>query len=278
MIASCCRHAFVGGAVAGGPPPLARCVAAVSKWTVWRAAGRSGSPTSCGAGRSSGCCTTELIEADDILFGRAWDPNAGKASYAYSLRANDSRFYVSVDAAYPDEAARLRKILGDRAVVTLGGVGRLGRLDDGEPHFGAAGIQQNAGTTSTNTCTVGFTVRRNADGVRGAMTAGHCYGNGVHLYSGPQYYGYTWGKYNFPAYDISASVSTETANVIHVVRVAPRPTVIGDIWPTSAISSASTAWSPRRNLQRAGDASVNSYFCDQCGCTGGHVGESRATR
>jgi hypothetical protein len=216
---------------------------------------------------------SELIEADEILFGRGWDPSAGKASYAYSLRAGDSRFYVSVDAAYPDEAATLQKILGARAVVTVGGIARAGRLDDGEPHYGGSGIQQNAGSSSTNTCTAGFTVRRNADGGRGATTAGHCFGNGAYVYSGPQYFGYTWGKYNFPAYDIIGIRSgTETyTNVIHVDPCCPStrwvvgydPADIGDLVCLTGMVTRAVC-----NVQVT---STNGYFCDQYGCTGGLI-------
>jgi hypothetical protein len=261
-------------APAAPPAPPSSCVAAVSTVDSF-AQGKQRIADELRRGSFVPGCRTaaELIEADDILFGRSWDPYAGKASYAYSLRAGDSRFHVSVDAAYPDEAVALQKMLGDRAVVTLGGVGRAGRLDDGEPHYGGSGIQQNAGTTSTNICTAGFTVRRNADGGRGAVTAGHCFGNGVYVYSGPQYFGYTWGKYNFPAYDIIGIRSgTETyTNVIHVDPCCPTTrTVVGydpaDIGDLVCLTGMVT-----RAICGVQVTSTNGYFCDQYGCTGGLI-------
>lgn len=208
-----------------------------------------------------------LIEADDLLFARA----VAKGSYSYSLWASDSRFHVSAETA--EDAAALRKALGDNAVVTVGGMSRAGRLDDGEPHFGGAGIQQNAGSASTNTCTSGFTVRRNVDGGRGAMTAGHCYGGGVYVYSGPRYYGYTWGKVNFPAYDILGIRSgTETyTNRIHVDPCCPSsryvvgrdPADVGDLVCMSGMVTKAIC-----NVQVT---STNGYFCDHYGCTGGLI-------
>jgi hypothetical protein len=208
-----------------------------------------------------------LIEADDLLYSRS----LVKGEYSYSLWATDSRFHIS--AASADDAAVLQKALGDRAVVTAGAMGRAGRNDDGEPHFGGSGIQQNAGSTSTNTCTSGFTVRRNADGGRGAMTAGHCYGNGIYAYSGPQYYGYTWGKFNYPAYDIIGvrSGSETYDNVIHVDPCCPNNRyVVGydvaDVGDLACLSGMVT-----KAVCGVQVTSTNGYFCDQDGCTGGLI-------
>ncbi len=210
---------------------------------------------------------TSLIEADDLLYSRS----LVKGGYSYSLWATDSRFHIS--AASADDAVVLQKALGDRAVVSAGAMGRAGRMDDGEPHFGGSGIQQNAGSTSTNTCTSGFTVRRNADGGRGAMTAGHCYGNGIYAYSGPQYYGYTWGKFNYPAYDIIGlrSGSETYDNVIHVDPCCPNNRyVVGydvaDVGDLACLSGMVT-----KAVCGVQVTSTNGYFCDQDGCTGGLI-------
>jgi hypothetical protein len=206
-----------------------------------------------------------LIEADDLLFSRS----LVKGNYAYSLWAGDSKLHVTAESAA--DAAVIQKALGDRVVVTVGGMSRAGRLDDGEPHFGGSGIQQNAGNTSTNTCTSGFTVRRNADGGTGAITAGHCYGNGIYAYSGPQYYGYTWGKVSFPAYDILGirSGSETYDNVIHVDPCCPSnryvvgydPAEVGDLVCLSGMIT--------KALCGVQVTSTNGYCCDSNGCTGG---------
>lgn len=222
----------------------------------------------------TGCHSgASLINADNVLTSRSWHADATKASFTYSLWASDSRFHISFDQRYPEAAGALSDRLGDRAVVALGLTARSGRLNDGEPHFGGAGIQEDPGSMYTNDCTSGFTVRRNANGERGAITAGHCYDNGSYINSGPQFYGYTFGRVHFPDYDIiGIRHSVETYdNVIHTDPCCPSqrdvigydPAVIGDQICMSGMVS--------RAICGIYVTSVNSYFCDVLGCTGGLI-------
>ncbi len=217
---------------------------------------------------------TSLIAADDLLYSRTWHPQAAQASFSFSLHAEDSRFHVSFDAAYPEAAAALQAALGDRAVVSVAQTGRTGRLNDGEPHFGGAGVRNGySSSLYSNTCTSGFTVRRNADGQRGAFSAGHCFANGDLIYSSTQYTGEAWGEYNFPAYDMIGirSWSETYANVIHTDNCCPvkrdvigrDPAVIGDLVCFSGMVS--------KALCSIQVTSVNGFFCDQYGCTGGLI-------
>lgn len=175
-----------------------------------------------------------LIAADNLIFGRAWHPDAAKASFNYGLDPADSTFHVSFDARYPAAAQALRRALGDRVAVQLGSY-RIptGRLDDGEPHYGGAGIRVGSGSTSNNTCTSGFMVRRNSDGRKGMAAAAHCFENNQSIYSGPQFYGVTADE-NVNNYDVIGIYSTtETyAPVIHVDPCSPcTRTVVNDITP-----------------------------------------------
>lgn len=61
------------------------------------------------------------------------------------------------------------------------------RENDGEPHYGAANLEN---LTIGAECTSGFVVKR--QGILGAVTAGkgHCFGAlGEAIYSGVEYYG-----------------------------------------------------------------------------------------
>lgn len=163
-----------------------------------------------------GCFSGErLAAADDLLFARAWHPDAAQAVYSYALRAADSRYHVSFDPRFPAAAQALQEALGEVAVVTLQDAARTGRLNDGEPHFGGAGVR--AGSGATNTCSTGFVVRRNSDGLRGGTTAAHCFSNGQKIYSSTQYWGTASGEVNYPAYDLAlvASSAETYDNVVH---------------------------------------------------------------
>jgi hypothetical protein len=222
-----------------------------------------------------GChSAASLIAADDVLFSRTWHPQAARASFSFSLHANDSRFHVSFDTRFAEAAAALQAALGDRAVVTVAETGRTGRLNDGEPHFGGAGIRNGYHSSLySNTCTSGFTVRRNADGQRGAFSAGHCFANGNLIHSSSQLYGEAWGKFNFPAYDMIGikSWSETYDNVIHTDSCCPvkrdvigrDPAVVGDLVCFSGMVT--------RALCSIQVTAINGYFCDQYGCTGGLI-------
>jgi hypothetical protein len=223
----------------------------------------------------AGCHSgASLIAADDVLFSRAWHPQAAQASFSFSLHATDSRFHISFDPSYHEAAAALQAALGDRAVVTVAETVRTGRLNDGKPHFGGAGVRNGYNSSLySNTCTTGFTVRRNADNQRGAFSAGHCFANGNQIYSSSHYHGEAWGEYNFPQYDMigTRSWSETYDNVIHTDSCCPvkrdvigrDPAVVGDLVCFSGMTT--------RALCSIQVTSINGYFCDQYGCTGGLI-------
>lgn len=97
---------------------------------------------------------------------------------------------------------RLKKRFGGAIDVEWGRPSRTGRLDDGQPHFGGAGI----GEGGLNFCTSGFVAVKN--GFRGAVTAGHCYAFGgapesnLWVTSGPKTYGITGVAAAYPLYDM----------------------------------------------------------------------------
>ncbi len=222
-----------------------------------------------------GCFTADqLIAAETVLRQRSWHPDAAAASYAYALRADDSRFHVTFDDRFPAAAEALATVLGDRAVVELGEVARSGRLNDGEPHYGGAGIRKGYNSSlSSNTCTSGFTVRRKSDGRRGVTTAGHCFSNGDSIYSSTQFAGVVWGEGTvdnpYPAIDVAGVLSTaETyANIIHVEPCSPcTRTVIGK----SVVGGGSTicvSGMVTTAICSILVTSVNSGICDAAGCT-----------
>jgi hypothetical protein len=221
-----------------------------------------------------GChSATQLIAAADLLAARVWHPDAARARFTYSLQASDSAFHVWFDQRYPQAAQALRDALGDRAVVNLSDNARTGRYNDGEPHFGGAAVRVGAGTTSNNTCSTGFTVRRNVDGWRGAISAAHCFNNNAAIYSGPEYTGIAWGKVSYPAYDIiGIKSSTEKFdNTIHSDPCCPtQRNIIGRSYADVGVLVCFSGMSTKAtcNIQVT---STNGYFCDAAGCTGGLI-------
>jgi hypothetical protein len=122
--------------------------------------------------------------------------------------------------------------------VRWGRAGRTGRLDDGQPHFGAAGI----GEGGFNFCTSGFIAVKN--GFRGAVTAAHCYDFGfgpesnLWATSGPKLYGITGVAAPYPLYDMMRidPGGQQFTNTIHTdpgtltrIQVGKRDPVVGDV-------------------------------------------------
>ncbi|HZM80351.1 MAG TPA: hypothetical protein VFC19_31840 [Candidatus Limnocylindrales bacterium] len=228
-----------------------------------------------GAKVITGChSAADLIDAENVLTGRLWHPDAVRAAFSYSLQAGDSRYHINFDSRYPQAAAALREKLGDRAVVTLGAAGRAGRLDDGRPHFGGAGLREGPGPSYTNTCTAAFSVRRNAsDGQYGSVTAGHCFGESTYVYSGPKYYGFTWGRWGFPGYDILGIRSgAETYdNVIHVDPCCPSTRTVVGRFNAQVGDFVCFSGMVSRALCSIRITSTNGVFCDWYGCTYGLI-------
>ncbi|MEU4692624.1 S1 family peptidase [Actinoplanes sp. NPDC023714] len=227
----------------------------------------------------AGCHSGEKIaKADELLRGKAWHASAKKATFSYYLDASDSRLHVSFDPDDTAAAEAARTALGDVAVVTVGEAARSGRLDDGEAHYGGAGVRAGSGGINTNTCTTTFAVRRNSNGQRGGLTAGHCFSNGQAIYSSTQFWGTAWGEANYPTYDMmGVASSAETYdNQIHVDPCCPntrnitskRNPVVGD---SVCLSGMIT-----RAVCGLVVSSVSASFCDDEGCTTGLMQARRA--
>jgi hypothetical protein len=169
----------------------------------------------------TGCYSAKaLIAIDELLSARTWHPDAPKASFAYGLKAATSTYEVRFDPAYPAAADALRVKLGPLGVVVFDKISPTGRNDDGSWHFGGAGIRPSA-LYSYNVCTSGFSVWRNSDWEPGSFSAGHCFGNGHFVYSGPKVYGYSYGMTNYPAYDVIGITRLGTENFDNVIHVDP---------------------------------------------------------
>ncbi|WP_155373160.1 chymotrypsin family serine protease [Catellatospora vulcania] len=222
-----------------------------------------------------GCFSAErLAAADELLTGRAWHPDAARATFSYSLRAADSRYQVTFDPRYPAAAQALRDALGEVAEVTLGATARTGRLNDGEAHFGGAGVRVNSG--ATNTCTTAFVAKRKSVTgdtavYSGGISAGHCFANGNKIYSSTQYWGAASRESDYPAYDmIFVGSSAETYdNVIHTDPCCPtqrnitakRNPLVGDVVCLSGMATKATCGITVFSL--------NTAICDDAGCTYG---------
>ena len=134
----------------------------------------------------------DLAAGADLLTRRAWHPEAAEATFGFGIDAADSRLHVSFAPQDKAAAEAAGKALGDLAVVTLDGAARLGRLDDGTPHFGGAGVRVGSGSLNSNICTTAFAVRRNSDGQRGGPSAGHCFTNNQSIWSSTKFWGNGW--------------------------------------------------------------------------------------
>lgn len=168
-----------------------------------------------------------LADAAGKIAQRGWHGRAAGVVFGYGVDAHTSTVEVTFSAADSDVAQALKDELGDLVTIETGSPELRGRLDDGEPHYGGAGIR--AGSQNSNHCTSGFTVNLPGGG-KGSVTAAHCFkltgngeANGRSVYSGPQFYGQTAGSTGYPTYDmVRISPQGETfTNVIHVDPCCP---------------------------------------------------------
>jgi hypothetical protein len=219
-----------------------------------------------------------IAAAADLLQARAWHPDAAKASFGFSLDASDSRLYVSFDPAFASAADAARAAFGDVAVVTLGGSSRAGRLDDGEPHWGGAGVRVGSGGITTNTCTTTFIVRRNSDGRRGGLSAGHCFTNGNSIYSSTQFWGTAWGEYDYPRFDMIgiASAGETYDNRIHVDPCCPSVRDVTSRRHPAVNDSVCLSGMVTRAVCGLIVNNLFATFCDEAGCTPGLMQMRRA--
>ena len=207
----------------------------------------------------------QLAAADDTLRDRQWHPSASESSYGYYMDPATATFKVTFASNDNEAAESLKSTLGDNVTITYGTPSRLGRLDDGEPHYGGAGIGEGA---DNNYCTSGFTIVN--DGTRGSVSAGHCFENSELVYSGPEYYGFTTDRASFPTYDMIRITSSteEYDNVIHVDPCCPSTrnvTTDGDTDVNEYVCASGMTTRARCGVKVL---SMNSTLCDYQGCTG----------
>ncbi|NUT38313.1 MAG: hypothetical protein HOV79_35150 [Hamadaea sp.] len=223
----------------------------------------------------TGCFGADtLADAERIIRGYAWRPAGSRFAFAYDLNPVDSKLYVTVDARQEKAAAALAGLLGDRGVVTLGELSRMGRLNDGEPHFGGAGIRKGySSNTASNTCTSGFLLRDYDFSHAGITTAGHCFIGGAAIYSSTQYYGQSitppTGEY--PATDVMLIYSANETydNVIHVDPCSPCTRTVNAksyVVPGSAVCLSGMVTKAICSVIITGE---DVTMCDGYGCTYG---------
>jgi hypothetical protein len=225
----------------------------------------------------TGCFTADQIaDAYSILTGYAWRPAGAKFAYAFHLDPVDSKFHVTVGTPQTKAAERLAALLGDRGVVELGVVGRTGRLNDGEPHYGGSGIRKGySSNTGSNICTSGFMVRSlDTNGIVGMTTAGHCFAAGDSIYSSTQYYGVAQSTITgeYPATDARRVYSSSETydNIIHVEPCSPcTRTVTARSYVTSGSSGVCSSGMVTQAICGLTVISVTGQICDGIGCTSG---------
>jgi hypothetical protein len=152
----------------------------------------------------AGCeSARDLVDARTVLDGLG--TKLAPHFWGYYLDAHDSTYHVTFSPEDKAAAAVVTGRLGDLATIEFEASALLDRMNDGQPHWGGAGIR--AGSYNSNNCTSGFTVRL-PGGNRGSVTAAHCFDdgsgiNGRNVESGTQDYGgQTAGAHDYPNYDM----------------------------------------------------------------------------
>jgi hypothetical protein len=227
-----------------------------------------GPATGIGLRVQAGChSSASLLAAVRTLSARAWTPAAKQVTFGFHVEPRDSTVHVTFGPADTGVADAARQQLGAAATVSIGNPTRRDRLTDGEPHWGGAAI----GFLNNRFCTAGFVIRRNSDGVRGGVTAGHCFNNGANVYSGSQFWGTANGESGYPTWDmIRINSSTETyANRIHVDPCCPSVrTVTGRANPVLNELLCVSGYVTRA-VCGIRVTSLNGQLCDPDGCTPG---------
>ena len=207
----------------------------------------------------------QLAATEETLNARQWHPSATEASLGYYMDPATGSFKVTFSSSDDEVAQSLKDTLGNTVEITYGEPSRRGRLDDGNPHYGGAGIGEGA---DNNFCTSGFTIVH--DGSRGSVTAGHCFENGESVYSGPQEYGTTAGKAFFPTYDMIRieSSTQEYDNVIHVDPCCPSVRDVTSDGDTAVNAYVCVSGMTTRAKCGVKVVSMSATLCDYQGCTG----------
>lgn len=214
-----------------------------------------------------------LLEAGRIIGQRQWHSGARVASFAWHLDPLAMVHRISFSEQSRPAAEALKRQLGDRVSITWGGAQRTDRADDGQPHWGGAGVGV-VGDPRGNTCSSGFTVDTTNAG-KAMVTAGHCFSNGQRIESGDEAYGTAQLESNFPAFDmmlINASNQNYDDDIYHN-PLRPEQSPLDVSGSANASSGASLCISGMIHLSVCGNVvnHQNAALCDESGCTYGLV-------
>ncbi|NEA36886.1 S1 family peptidase [Streptomyces sp. SID13031] len=163
-----------------------------------------------------------LQEADSVIHGLEWHPNARNATFSVYLDPSGNKYRVSFAPEDMEIGQALIRALGDRVDVSYELVARTqgGRLADAEAHFGGAKVRGPSGAN----CTSGFTVVF-PGGNWGSVTAGHCANNGDELTSGPERFGVATGEWADAEFDM---IAIEGGGV-HTPRIYTDPRIVDGV-------------------------------------------------
>ncbi|MGW6279888.1 hypothetical protein [Kribbella sp. NPDC055071] len=141
-----------------------------------------------------------IADAWNTVGARSWSDDAARTTFAADLDPVTENIVIEYDKASTSPAS-LEGLQGLSGVqLVAGSLMRTSRLSDTPKggHWGGARI-----TSSLKNCSAGFSVVRRSNKQRGSVTAGHCGAQGTVWNSGPNYYGTTAVRTNYPDYDQS---------------------------------------------------------------------------
>ncbi|MFI5730826.1 hypothetical protein ACIA49_11950 [Kribbella sp. NPDC051587] len=207
-----------------------------------------------------------IADSWNTVGARAWSNDAKRTTFAADLDPVSENIQVEYDQASTstESVDGLSGLTGVQA--TAGGLERTSRLSDTPKggHWGGARI-----SSSSKNCSAGFSVVRRSDGKRGSVTAGHCGGVGTNWKSGPNFYGTTAVRTNYPDYDQSLLMGSTYGAKIWTDGpgdAAAKRTVTGGADPgvgTVVCQSGSFSTSLCGLTVR----STSAKYCDVDGCT-----------
>jgi hypothetical protein len=171
------------------------------------------------------------------------------------------------------------KVVIDANPTGTGGRDACNRNADCNPHYGAAEI-----SSGTLGCTSGFAMV-DPYGDDYQVTAGHCFPQGYHLASGPNYYGSISDRMPFPAYDLEKINDNCCIPQIYLGRIW---TDTNEVLSVSGASNANVGYPGRDGICVSGASGVfdrcgasvrntSATFCNEAGCTYALMAYSRGS-
>ncbi|MFF8848339.1 hypothetical protein ACF08N_37830 [Streptomyces sp. NPDC015127] len=130
--------------------------------------------------------------------GLSWHPKARSTDFSFYPSQDGARLNVSFSSSDRAVGEALKEKFGSAVYVKYSGAARFqgGRTNDASSHWGGAAIDAEG-----SVCSSGFSVKF-PNGTRGSVTAAHCYENGIGLASGNNFFGWAYGKSEYPSYDM----------------------------------------------------------------------------